>query len=344
MLVRGEKSCYLKGLLLYLNQMKPLILLLSALLLISCHKHVKIKTEITKIELATGADCMGPCQHTALAIDSSLCYQFYAAPSRDSVSVFAIHKKGFYTGTISEPLWDSLVTHLEAINYSKLDTSYNYSADDQSLELVIHYGNKIKHIKAQSASLPDKVRVVFYEIANSYKTVNLKKVEQPIKFETTYQQRKVFTVSNSVSLSKRLKAFICEYKVNDQKINGHAVLAVFAEKEYTIDDFGVSDINKSKSQLVVVLKSDAVNDDAFNTCGFTWRLSNDHGELRTAIEFANLFTLYVPKEDLLYPAEIKFLCSTNIDTGERPLLTKDIVDDHIEVPIKTRITFYKMNR
>jgi hypothetical protein len=95
--------------------------------------------------------------------------------------------KGYYAGKITEAFWDTLNIKLEQIKYKKLDTSYQRSFDDQSLEIFIHYGNKVKHIKAQSASLPENVGNAFYYIVNSYKTIKLKATKDTFKFESTIQ-------------------------------------------------------------------------------------------------------------------------------------------------------------
>jgi hypothetical protein len=51
-----------------------LLTTVMVLVLISaCHKQEGRNNEITKIEVATGG-CFGPCQYTAVSIDSSLTY------------------------------------------------------------------------------------------------------------------------------------------------------------------------------------------------------------------------------------------------------------------------------
>jgi hypothetical protein len=76
---------------------------------------------------------------------------------------------------------------LEQIRYKQLDTSYEHTVDDQSLEFIIHYSNKTKHIRAQAASLPNNVGKVFNWISDSYRNLKLKRTHDSLRFETTVQ-------------------------------------------------------------------------------------------------------------------------------------------------------------
>lgn len=160
-------------------------------LLFSCHNgnYRQRKNEITKIEIATGG-CFGPCQSTVTSIDSSLEYRYFGGETyflpQDAAKDGKL--KGYYSGKIRQGFWDTLNIKFENIDYKHLDTSYQHSVDDQSLEIFIHYGNKIKHIKAQSGSLPDSVAHVFYYVINSYKTVKPKPVKDTFLFESEVQR------------------------------------------------------------------------------------------------------------------------------------------------------------
>lgn len=162
---------------------------LSIVLIVTgCHVPEARHNGITKIEVATGS-CFGPCQKTAVSIDSTLAYKYYGGeilfplPPGKSDNL-----NGYYTGTVSRSLWDVLNSKLEAIHYQQLDTVYKRSVDDQSLEVIIHYQGSTKHIRAQSASLPNNVREVFYWIARSYKQVKIKPSKDTFQFGTTLQQ------------------------------------------------------------------------------------------------------------------------------------------------------------
>ncbi len=162
--------------------------MLTSFAITSCERKKAVENRIKRVDIATGG-CFGPCQLTALSLDSSLQYKYYGGetpffpPDKKSGNL-----KGYFTGTVSQQLWDSVGIKLNQIHYQQLDTAYTHSLDDERLELFIQYGNgKTKHISAQSASLPDTVREVFFWIANTYKKVNLKPIKDSIKFRTTIQ-------------------------------------------------------------------------------------------------------------------------------------------------------------
>ena len=137
------------------------------------------KNEIAKICFATGG-CFGHCPFLAIEIDSSLNYKFYGGEYAD--------KTGYFTGTVSQVFWDTLNMKFEHINYKHLDTSYEHSIDDLSIETILYFDNNCKHIRAQSASLPDSIMTVFKWVMNSYKTVALTKtIGNKIAFETIIQ-------------------------------------------------------------------------------------------------------------------------------------------------------------
>jgi hypothetical protein len=160
---------------------------IALILLTACHKQERIKNEISKIEVATG-DCYGPCQLTAVSIDSSLILNYYGGdtPFTEPVSD-TVKLRGYFTGKISKAFLDTLNKKLNLIQYQQLDSAYQHSVDDQSLEVIIYYKGKVKHVRAQSASLPEKVRETIYWIANIYKRVKLTPVNDPISFHTTEQ-------------------------------------------------------------------------------------------------------------------------------------------------------------
>ncbi|RFZ92647.1 hypothetical protein D0C36_14640 [Mucilaginibacter conchicola] len=162
-----------------------LMLLVPIVLLWSCHDSKQRNNEITKIEIATGS-CFGPCQLTIVSIDKDLNYNYFGGETSFALPDGVVEKeklRGYFTSKISRSYWDSLNVMLENINYKILDSSYQHSVDDQSLEILIHCSNKTKHIVAQSASLPDSVSDAFYSIIKSYKTVKPKPVKGSLKFE-----------------------------------------------------------------------------------------------------------------------------------------------------------------
>lgn len=137
------------------------------------------KNGITKICFATGG-CYGDCPYLAIEIDSSLNYKFYGGEYTDST--------GYFTGRVTQGFWDTLNMRFEYINYKQLDTSYEHSVDDLSTETILYFDNNRKHVRGQSASLPDSVMTVFNWVMNSYKTVALTRTTVgEIPFETIIQ-------------------------------------------------------------------------------------------------------------------------------------------------------------
>lgn len=137
------------------------------------------RSSITSIEVATGY-CHGDCSFTAIQIDKSFNYKYYGGVNAK--------KQCYYAGKIDSKLWDNFTDQLVKIKYRKLDSIYNNTVDDQSIELIIHDKNGIKHIRAQSESLPPYVSKVFYQIANSYTKVKLAPSNHIIYFNTTAQK------------------------------------------------------------------------------------------------------------------------------------------------------------
>jgi hypothetical protein len=164
---------------------RNLAFFLLIVLLCGCDKQQRRINEITKIEIATGG-CFGPCQSTVVSVDSSLNYRYWGGGDSWAARVDDSKNgklRGYFSAKTSREFWDTLNIKLEQINFKQLDTVYAHSVDDQSLSVLIHYGNKIKHINAHSASLPDSVGRVFYYIIRSYKTIKPKPTKDTFLFE-----------------------------------------------------------------------------------------------------------------------------------------------------------------
>lgn len=160
-------------------KIKYLLIPLFLLIIISCREHqTKIRSnEITKICFATGG-CFGTCPFLAIEIDSNLNYKFYG-------SNYA-KLKGYYSGKISQALWDTINMKFEFLKYRSLDTNVS-SVDDMSFQSIIHFGKYIKKIEHQELELPKDVRENFFWLMNSYKNIDLKKLNDTILFETEIQ-------------------------------------------------------------------------------------------------------------------------------------------------------------
>jgi len=142
------------------------ILIFSALLFPYCRskESTKRKNEIGKVVFASGG-CFGHCPILTIEIDSSLNYRFLGGRYTDSI--------GFYKGKVDERFWDTLNIMFETVHFKDLDSSYQFSADDLSTLTTLYYGNKVKKIQAQSASLPDSVERVLRCLMYSYRRIPL---------------------------------------------------------------------------------------------------------------------------------------------------------------------------
>jgi hypothetical protein len=137
----------------------------------------KRNNEIQKVSFATGG-CYGTCPFLAIEIDSTLTYKFFGGRYAD--------KEGYYTGAVTQIFWDSLNIRLGKVNFKHLDTLYKSTFDDMSIECYLNFGQTRKSIGGQEMSMPDSLREVFYWIMNSYKNLNLSKVDTLI-FDTKIQ-------------------------------------------------------------------------------------------------------------------------------------------------------------
>lgn len=153
---------------------KYILLILILFTLISCKEKKKRNNEIKKITLCTG-HCFGTCPIQYIEIDSSLLLKYYGEENAKRV--------GFYMGKISEVDWDTINIRFEKINYKELDTFYEESVDDPPTYLEIKYGNNIKKIRAQFASLPENVINTYYWLINFCNETKLEKTNVKTSFE-----------------------------------------------------------------------------------------------------------------------------------------------------------------
>jgi hypothetical protein len=161
----------------YFYQFMMICLLISH----SCctNKRLKIRNnEITRISFASGG-CYGRCPFLAIEVDSSLNYKYYGGLYSE--------KPGFYMGTITPELWDSINIGFERVDFKHLDSSYQASVDDLATQTIIFYSNRRKIINAQSASLPRSVDSLLHWIMFSYRRVNLVKSADSLSFYANLQ-------------------------------------------------------------------------------------------------------------------------------------------------------------
>lgn len=167
------------------NFMKPLRLIatLSILtLLFGCdnNKDRNRQNEIKRIVFATGG-CFGACPIQVIDIDSSLIAKYHGVKYTDST--------GFYLGNITSGFWDSININFEKINYKHLDSSYEKSVDDLSTEIFIFYNNNnLKHIFAQSSSLPDSVLKTYEWLTGTIKQMKFIRTNDSLTFPTKIEK------------------------------------------------------------------------------------------------------------------------------------------------------------
>jgi hypothetical protein len=156
------------------------ILVLLLYLLIGCHNGSlrQKNNDINKITFAS-EDYMRHGPFLAIEIDSSLKLKYYGG--RNS------NPEGFYYGSISNELWDSIKSKLIKINYQNLDSVYPVMVDDRTVEMFIHRDSNVKHITANPTRISKDVIKCFDEIINTYKDINLKKTNDSLTFETNIQ-------------------------------------------------------------------------------------------------------------------------------------------------------------
>jgi hypothetical protein len=160
---------------------KSAVVIISILTLFACKSENKTEknTKIDRIVLASGG-CYGQCPYQALDITENLKVNYFGG----EFSKF----EGDYNSTIKQQIWDTICEKLNQMEIMECDSVYSHSLDDQSIELIIYYGNKKKHIKGQSASFPEELNALFYEIIHLTKTMDMKKSKKAYQFPTTYQK------------------------------------------------------------------------------------------------------------------------------------------------------------
>jgi hypothetical protein len=161
--------------------MRYLSVILFVLFSTSCEHlgYLANKNQITKIEFASG-ECYGHCQQIALSIDSTLTFNYYGGRNATL--------KGYYSGTISEAVWDTLNRSLDAIYY-KGQTDGRCAIDDQAVELIIYQHNKAIHINCTLNDLPDSTKKIILQLKSISGSIKLRHIKETLKFETTYQNQ-----------------------------------------------------------------------------------------------------------------------------------------------------------
>jgi hypothetical protein len=172
--------CFLLDLSSKVYRVKSVVVLLSILTLFACKSENKNEenTKIDRIVLASGG-CYGQCPYQALDITENLKVNYFGGEFSKL--------EGDFHSNIKQIVWDTICKRLNELEYNECDSIYDNSVDDQSIELIIYYGNKKKHIKGQSASFPEELNALFYEIIHLTKTMDMKKSKKAYQFPTNFQ-------------------------------------------------------------------------------------------------------------------------------------------------------------
>ena len=158
----------------------PLFLIYAAIIFFACNKPQNNNNEINKIEIATSG-CLRHCPVVGLIIDSTLNLEYYGG---DKAIL-----QGYYHGKVTPGFWDTLNIKLKQINFKKLDTSRQLIVDGEQAEAIFYWGTNKRHVFVSIEENTDSAARVFTWIINSYKRVELQKLNDSVKFETTFQYR-----------------------------------------------------------------------------------------------------------------------------------------------------------
>jgi len=148
------------------------------LVLISCYHPKKRTDQISKIEIAT-SDCLKGCPVIGISIDSTLTFKYYGG--------YNAKLQGYYSGFVTQGFWDTLNTKLEQIKFKGLETNNFGELDGHSAEVVVYWNKQKRHFMRSIYEDPDSISHILIWIADSYKHIQLQKLKDSVKFETTYQ-------------------------------------------------------------------------------------------------------------------------------------------------------------
>lgn len=157
--------------------MKYTLLVSFSLLFIGCSKPVHRNDEITKVELARSGAWSD--YGATISIDNALNYMYFGD--------YGKAKQKYFLGKFDAMLWDTLNHKLEAANFRTADTATNMHIEDAHYyELIVHWEGGIRRILRVSGEKPNAILALCRWIDTTYKTVKLRRVDHPIKFETIF--------------------------------------------------------------------------------------------------------------------------------------------------------------
>lgn len=153
--------------------MKYLLAFICLALITSCTH----PNQITRIEFARSGAWSD--WGAAISIDNSLQYNYYGGKE---------NHRYYYTGKITQQLWDTLITKLNKIDLKNTWSDDGERASDVPYyELIVYWQTDKKRFVRNGIIISDSLSRVAGWIDNSNESVKLKQVSKPIKFETTFQ-------------------------------------------------------------------------------------------------------------------------------------------------------------
>lgn len=159
--------------------MKTTLSVLLFVVLFSCSDNQVNKNQyISRIVYATGG-CFGQCPIQVIDIDSSLTFHYQGVKfTKDT---------GLFKGIISVDFWNELNKNLKENDFKKLDSNYFQSVDDQSIEIMIYYNNKVKRIRAQENSAPQEIHRFIKWFDKEFSSLKYDRSSIQHDFPTKYQ-------------------------------------------------------------------------------------------------------------------------------------------------------------
>jgi hypothetical protein len=91
-------------------------------------------------------------------------------------------------GKITSAFWDTLNIKFENVNYRQLDSVYQRTIDDHSIDMLIYHNDTVKHIRGQEASFPKIVRITYNWLMTSIKQIELQRVTDSLVFQTIVEK------------------------------------------------------------------------------------------------------------------------------------------------------------
>ncbi|WP_462266825.1 hypothetical protein [Mucilaginibacter sp.] len=123
-----------------------LILTTVSFLVISCKQVEPVKSQISKVELATNGE--GKLPRRAISIDSTLLLKFYT-DTLYTTSTNPVYPR-YYEGKVTQTVWDSLTQKLAQVHYNRLnavDSAELRINDVIGVELFVNEKGKSKRIE-----------------------------------------------------------------------------------------------------------------------------------------------------------------------------------------------------